>query len=188
MPKKCDKAAAMPSRPCGLGGGIEMDAAAEIAGSSRPEQVSPYVRWMMRGDMESVLRIERASYRRDFTWGEEDFRTALKRGSVIGKVAELLEEAGPRVVGFCVYEHELHPRRLDVRNLAVCPLWRLRGVGRALLRGLTRRPRPRIRAEVHEANLDAQLFFRAMGFRAMQVLRGHYDFDGADAYGMEYRR
>lgn len=150
---------------------------------------SPVVRWLTRRDLPRVLQIERASYRRDFTWGEEDFLAALRAGSVIGKVAEVHPEGGePQVVGFCVHEHELHPRRIEVRNLAVCPLWRLRGVGRALIRGLTRRPRPRIRAEVHEANLDAQLFFRSLGFRAIQVLRGHYDFDGADAYVMEYRR
>jgi len=41
--------------------------------------------------------------------------------------------------------------------------------------------------EVRETNLDAQLFFRRMGFRAVSVLRDFYDDTVEDAYVMQYR-
>ena len=41
--------------------------------------------------------------------------------------------------------------------------------------------------EVRETNLDAQLFFRAQGFRAVNVLRDFYEDTTEDAYLMQYR-
>jgi ribosomal-protein-alanine N-acetyltransferase len=41
--------------------------------------------------------------------------------------------------------------------------------------------------EVRESNIDAQLFFRSLGFRAISVLRGFYDDSAEDAYLMQYR-
>ena len=41
--------------------------------------------------------------------------------------------------------------------------------------------------EVRETNLAAQLFFRSLGFRAVNVLRNYYDDTPEDAYVMQYR-
>ena len=41
--------------------------------------------------------------------------------------------------------------------------------------------------EVRETNLDAQLFFKQIGFRAVSVLRDFYDDSDEDAYLMQYR-
>ena len=40
--------------------------------------------------------------------------------------------------------------------------------------------------EVRETNLSAQLFFANAGFRALSVLRNHYDDTLEDAYYMRY--
>jgi ribosomal-protein-alanine N-acetyltransferase len=40
--------------------------------------------------------------------------------------------------------------------------------------------------EVRETNLPAQLFFRALGFRATIVLRNFFDDSAEDAYVMQY--
>ena len=47
--------------------------------------------------------------------------------------------------------------------------------------------RNRILLEVRETNLDAQLFFRDTGFRAISVLRDFYEDTTEDAYLMQYR-
>ena len=41
--------------------------------------------------------------------------------------------------------------------------------------------------EVRESNLDAQCFFRAIGFKAVSVLRDFYDDTDEDAYVMQCR-
>jgi ribosomal-protein-alanine N-acetyltransferase len=41
--------------------------------------------------------------------------------------------------------------------------------------------------ECRERNLDGQLFFRNQGFRAISVLRSHYDDTCEDAYIMQFR-
>ncbi len=47
--------------------------------------------------------------------------------------------------------------------------------------------RNRIMLEVRETNLDAQLFFKQLGFRAISVLRDFYEDTTEDAYLMQYR-
>jgi [ribosomal protein S18]-alanine N-acetyltransferase len=56
-----------------------------------------------------------------------------------------------------------------------------------LISKLSGHRRTRISLEVREANLPAQLFFRAQGFKAVRVLRAFYDDSGEDAFLMQYR-
>jgi ribosomal-protein-alanine N-acetyltransferase len=51
---------------------------------------------------------------------------------------------------------------------------------------LSSQRRNRIALYVRETNLPAQLFFRIVGFRAVEVLREHFQDSGEDAYGMLY--
>jgi [ribosomal protein S18]-alanine N-acetyltransferase len=142
-----------------------------------------HIRWMIRRDMAEVLGIEQGSF--EFPWSEEDFIRCLRQRNCIGMVAEHDE----RVVGFMIYE--LHKNRLHVLNFAVRPELRRRGVGismvRKLMGKLSQQRRSRILLEIRETNLDAQLFFRAAGFRAISVLRDFYEDTPEDAYLMQYR-
>lgn len=142
-----------------------------------------HIRWMIRRDMPEVLGIERASF--EFPWSEEDFIRCLRQRNCIGMVAEH-DEA---VVGFMIYE--LHKNRLHVLNFAVNPQYRRHGIGVAMIRKLvgklSQQRRNRILLEIRETNLDAQLFFRDAGFRAISVLRDFYDDTTEDAYLMQYR-
>jgi ribosomal-protein-alanine N-acetyltransferase len=52
---------------------------------------------------------------------------------------------------------------------------------------LTSHRRSRISLAVRERNLDAQLFFRALDFRAVRVLRNYYEDTAEDAFLMEFR-
>jgi ribosomal-protein-alanine N-acetyltransferase len=142
-----------------------------------------HIRWMIRRDMPEVLAIERHAF--EFSWGEDDFTRCLRQRNCIGMVAELRE----RVAGYMVYE--LHKQRLHLINLAVDPCVRRMGVARQMIAKLASKlsydRRSRIMLEVRETNLAAQLFFRAMGFRAVSTLRGFYRDTDEDAYLMQLR-
>ena len=145
-------------------------------------QVRVHIRWMIRRDMPEVLAIEHASF--DFPWGEEEFLRVLRQRNCIGMVAE----HGERVVGFMIYE--LHKSKLQVLNFAVAPEYRRLGVGHQmvakLVGKLSSHRRTRIALYVRETNLQAQLFYRVQGFRAMEVSREHYPDTGEDAYFLQY--
>jgi len=147
------------------------------------QKISVHIRWMIRRDMPEVLDIENRSF--EFPWSEEDFIRCLRQRNCIGMVAEYDE----RVVGFMIYE--LHKNRLHILNFAVRPEFRRRGVATAmvnkLIGKLSQQRRNRILLEIRETNLDAQLFFRDSGFRAISVLRDFYDDTTEDAYLMQYR-
>ena len=142
-----------------------------------------HIRWMIRRDMPAVLEAESLSF--DVAWSEEEFIRCLRQRNCIGMVAE----EDDRVVGFMIYE--LHKTRLHILNFAVHPEYRQRGVGRAmvgkLIGKLSHDRRNRVVLEVRETNLDAQLFFKSNGFRAVSVLKDYYDDTSEDAYIMQYR-
>lgn len=142
-----------------------------------------HIRWMIRRDMPAVLAIESESF--EFSWTEDDFIRCLRQRNCIGMVAE----QDGRVVGFMIYE--LHKNRLHILNFAVAAESRRQGVGRVmvgkLLSKLTHERRNRVMLEVRETNLEAQLFFKQLGFRAVSVLRDFYDDSVEDAYLMQFR-
>ncbi len=151
-------------------------------GSAGKQKLRVHIRWMIRRDMAEVLEIERASF--EFPWLEDDFVRCLRQRNCIGMVAE--HDDG--VVGFMIYE--LHRSRLHILNFAVSADVRYCNVGaqmvEKLIGKLSHQRRNRILLEVRETNLDAQLFFRAMGFRATDVLRDFYDDTTEDAYLMQF--
>lgn len=132
---------------------------------------APAVRWLIADDLPEVMAIENASF--NFPWRAVDFTEALRVDTIVGAVAE----RDGRLVGYVLYE--VHRCGIEVLRLAVAPAARRRGVGRALverlLGKLNGRPDRALAAVVNESNLAAQLWFRALGFRALRVLRGYFD-------------
>lgn len=141
--------------------------------------VRVHIRWMIRRDMEEVMDIERMCF--EFPWTEDDMIRTLRQKNCIAMVAEI----GDRIVGFFVYE--LHAKSLHLMSIAVLPSMQRKGIGRAMIAKLSAERRSRIALEVREGNTDAQLFFRSMGFRAVNVLRDFYDDTAEDAYLFQYR-
>jgi ribosomal-protein-alanine N-acetyltransferase len=142
-----------------------------------------HIRWMIRRDLPFVLNIENASF--EFPWTEDEFIRCLRQRDCIGMVAERNEE----VAGFMIYE--LHKNRIHILSFAVHPDYRRQGIGRSMIDKLASKlayqRRNRIVLEVRETNLDAQLFFRQLGFRATSVLRSFYEDTPEDAFLMQYR-
>lgn len=140
------------------------------------------VRWMLRRDMPEVLTIEQLNF--SWPWSESDFTRCLRQRNCIGMVAE----NGGKIRGYMVYE--LMRDRIQLLNFAVLPSVQRFGVGAQMMRKLVSKLSPerrnRVTLEVSEVSLDAQLFFKAQGFRAVAVLRGHYEQNDDDAYVMEY--
>jgi len=140
-----------------------------------------HVRWMIRRDMPEVLRIEQEAF--EFPWSDEDFTRCLRQRNCIGMVAEMADS----VVAFMIYE--LHRAKLHVLNFAVARSHRRLGIGTQMLAKLTgklsQERRSRILLEVRERNLQAQLFFREQGFRAISVLKDFYQDTTEDAYLMQ---
>ena len=151
--------------------------------TTESSQSCVHIRWMIRRDMPAVLSIEEASF--EFPWCEEEFIRCLRQRNCIGMVAERNDQ----VVGFMIYE--LHKNRLHLLNFAVDPLGRRQSIGRSMLDKLVSKlshdRRNRIMLEVRETNLDAQLFFKQLGFRAISVLRDFYEDTTEDAYLMQLR-
>jgi ribosomal-protein-alanine N-acetyltransferase len=151
--------------------------------TAESNQTCVHIRWMIRRDMPTVLSIEESSF--EFAWSEEEFIRCLRQRNCIGMVAEI----GDRVVGFMIYE--LHKNRLHLLNFAVCPSMRRMHIGTAMVEKLIGKlsgdRRNRIVLEVRETNLDAQLFFKNLGFRAISVLRDFYTDTTEDAYLMQFR-
>lgn len=142
-----------------------------------------HTRWCIKRDVPAILDIESKSF--EVGLSEEQLIRTLRQRNCIGIVAEISDT----VVGHMIYE--LHKNRLHVLNFAVHPDHRHRGVGSAMVNNLLGKLAPdrrnRITLEVRETNLDAQLFWKAMGFRAEQVLRNFYEDTKEDAYLMTYR-
>jgi ribosomal-protein-alanine N-acetyltransferase len=142
------------------------------------------IRWLIRRDMPEVLQIERLCF--EFPWTDEDFMGCLRQRNCIGMVAE--DEAGT-IVAFMVYE--LHKSRLAILNFCVGVRWQRMGVGTQmvgkLIDKLHQQRRNEIVVETRERNLDAQMFFKAMGFRATHVVRDHYEDTDEDCYVFQYR-
>lgn len=142
--------------------------------------MKPQVRWLIRRDMPEVLDIENQCL--DSSWTEDDFLCCLRQRSCIGMVAE----CNHRIVGFMIYE--LHKAKLHVLSFAVDPDFRRQGIGSQMIENLvaklSQQRRREIVLEVRESNLSAQLFFKKMGFKAVSVLRSHYDDTGEDGLEM----
>ncbi len=156
------------------------------------------IRWMLKKDMSEVLATEAESF--EFPWLEEDFICCLRQRNCIGMVAIITtgkngkdwlatKESEEHVVGFMIYE--LHKARIHVLNFVVAKAYRHCGVGSQMIAKLAAKlstqRRSRIVLEVCETNLDAQLFFRENGFRAVSVLHDYYSDTSEDAYLMHYR-
>lgn len=127
------------------------------------------IRDMQQRDMPQVYGIEAANF--PYPWANEDFVRVLRQWNCRGVVAERRGQ----IVGYMVYE--FHCNRSHILNMAVHAACHRQGIGRRLVEELHSRTGNRRRAimlECRETNLEAHLFFRAIGFKAIAVLEDFY--------------
>lgn len=141
-----------------------------------------HIRMMNRDDLPQLLAIEEASF--PAPWNEKDFRATLQPKNAWGKVA-IVDD---KVVGFIIYLTA--KKTYNVISLAVHPDYRRKGIGRELVNDMLEKVHPLRRNEarltVSDQNLDAQLFFRSLGFRATEILKDFFG-PGHDGYEFVYK-
>jgi len=142
------------------------------------DEIRVHIRWIVRRDMPSVLRIERFNREK---WTEKEFVENLKESNCYGIVAEYQE----KVVGFVVYT--LEKEFIHTLNFGVHPSYRSKGVGSQLLArllSLIGKKRKTVDFIVHERNVGLQLFLKENGFKAIEIIHDYFDKD--DAYMFQY--
>lgn len=149
------------------------------------------LRPMSYQDLSQVINIERASFQ--VPWTRTTFKSCMHTKGIICMVLmrKQCTLAGTKfwVIGYVVYA--LHKHYVDLLSLAISPDERRKGIGSRLVKLLDRKlyfRRSRILADVSEENLEAQLFFKSLGFKAIEIVKAPYDHTMQDAYRMEYTR
>lgn len=138
------------------------------------------IHWMYETDYEQVLKIEESVF--SYPWSEEDFRNEIAQRNTIPMVADVRG----RVVGYMIYE--LNDNSVVIVTIAVDEEFQRCGVGRQLVGHLTKRLNKKWKAVsviVHERLLEAQLFFKACGFRCNKTYPMYFGGD-EDAYRFDY--
>ena len=150
---------------------------------SGPKSPPVHTRWMLHSDKPEVVAMELDCFG-VYAWDEDDFTKSLRQPNTIGMVAEV----GGDIAGYMLYE--LRKNRLRVLNFAVSPGFRRIGVATCMVDKLKSKlaanGRHRLMIEVSEENLGGQLFFKAKGFTATNILKGFYDNSDQDAYLFQF--
>ena len=133
---------------------------------------SAVIRQVRAGDLESVLRIETASF--TDPWSFDSFAELLENDRVF--FAGWQEDGGPEVLGYVVSWHVLDEG--EVANVAVTPEARGRGIGAALLVAALEDARQRgtraVFLEVRESNVAARSLYERHGFERVGLRKGYY--------------
>ncbi len=146
------------------------------------------VRWMIRKDFSSIVKIENLNSGLlnpvEGRWTEKFFKQILSERDYIGMVAE--EDS--KIVAFVVYA--LHKDKIFICNLAVSPDCEGRGIGSEILNRLKNKLKRRtlLEMDIRESDLGSQLFLKNNGFRAIEVIRDFYENTNEDAYKFVYRK
>jgi len=140
---------------------------------------------LARSERSAVLAFQ--SHEHNAAWSARQFLVWRRNPHVWVRVLRERAEPAAPVAFFAVFfPPQPGPPMAMLANIAVAPAWRRRGVGRLALqhveREARRRSAARIELHVHESNLVAQRLYRAMGYRAVQILRR--GFGSEDAYRM----
>ncbi|HHI00122.1 MAG TPA: ribosomal-protein-alanine N-acetyltransferase [Thermococcus litoralis] len=131
-------------------------------------------------DLSEIMRIERQSFREQYPRGlflmfleanPETFLVAEYNGRIVGYV-----------MGYLRPDREGH-----IMSIAVDPLYRGNGIGKALMEvvidRLIKRGARYIGLEVRVSNERAIKLYEKLGFKKMKIIKGYYS-DGEDAYYM----
>jgi ribosomal-protein-alanine N-acetyltransferase len=137
-----------------------------------------HTRYLIKRDFSNILQIERALG--VDTWHEQDLRQALDQTSAIGTVAEV----GSECVGYMVWT--LGTDTIHLERFRVAPDRQRKGYGTALISHLLAKLEGgninSIQLDVRDSNLAIHQFLFACGFRATEVLAGHFQNPHEDGY------
>ncbi len=135
----------------------------------------PRIRPCRLADLPAVMRIERASFRRD-AYPRELFLEYHERGALF-----LVAVARGEISGYALAV--LQGARAELISIAVAPAYRRTGAGKSLMQSLLRRLRRagavRLNLIVKVTNHGAQRFYDWLGFQRVRRVPAYYE-DGRD--------
>lgn len=138
---------------------------------------------LLNRDLSQVKEIENSSF--EFPWEEENFNIYTR---LVAEIIDNKRVDNNKIVGYFLYE--LYKNKIIITNLAVHPEYRRMSIGTQMIEKLKTKLSPyrriRINLEVRETNLEAQLFFKYNGFRAISIIRNLYRDTNEDAYLMQF--
>lgn len=139
------------------------------------------VRWLIgHKDVSAVLKIAGKCF--ESPGSKEDLAFYMKHCDI------MIAEANGRKVGFMIYERNL--TWLNVCGFGVDPEFHRRHVGSAMIDFMKNRiPDKRhgiIVFRIRETNLRGQLFLKKKNFKAVRIMRNHYEDTGEAAYVMQF--
>lgn len=141
-----------------------------------------------RKQLAEVMNIDNKCF--DNPWSTDEFVNLLRGSDAFTSIARNDDNFA---VGFLVYTNEA-PECCHIHNMGVLPSHQRTGVGSMLVMSLMNHVIAgrckRVMLNIRETNLDGQLFFKALGFRAIATLRDHYlndDYSEEDAYMMTFQ-
>ena len=147
---------------------------------SRLEAIKTTVRSVMRDDLDAISVIEKQCF--EHPWSKEAFLSHLRKRDC--GVLTALQDG--KTIGYLVYQRGQD--FVEIKKIAVDYLFRRCSVGRALVKSLTQRMEgttTKLSLTVRERNLDAQLFFKHLGYQAVAILRDSSTEVAEDSYIME---
>lgn len=131
-------------------------------------------------DVPGIMAIEQEAF--EFPWHEHEVCDAINSPCVIFLVAEDIDRGA--IAGYAVAKYGLGTIA-EIMSIAVSGYYRRQGVGSILVEehrlAISRQGNKVLACIVRERNLDAQLFFKAIGFLAVAIIRDLYEVCSEDS-------
>ena len=137
-----------------------------------------HLRGVERSDLDALFTLDQQCFRPGIAYSRADLRYYLVHPRSLCVVAE--DDSTKAVLGFIIAESYLeHARRIGhIITIDVAPSERRKGLGSrlmsAMLDRLTSAGTASLRLEVAVDNIDAQVFYRRLGFSQTGRIRGFY--------------
>ena len=137
-----------------------------------------HLRGVERSDLDALFALDQKCFRPGIAYSRADLRYYLAHPRSLCVVAE--DDSTKAILGFIIAESYLeHARRIGhIITIDVAPLERRKGLGGRLMNSmldrLTSAGTAILRLEVAVDNIDAQAFYRRLGFSQTGRIRGFY--------------
>jgi [ribosomal protein S18]-alanine N-acetyltransferase len=136
------------------------------------------LRGVERADLDALFALDQECFRPGIAYSRSDLRFYLSHPRSLSIIAE--DDWTKAILGFIIAETYLeHARRIGhIITIDVAPSERRKGLGRTLMQAMLDRLNSAgtamLRLEVAIDNIDAQTFYRSLGFSQTGRIRGFY--------------
>lgn len=133
-----------------------------------------------REDLDQLFALDQICFRPGISYSKAELNSLLRHRHSISCAAVDADNPGRKIVGFAIAEHYAERGRGigHVVTIDVAPDQRRRGIGERLMQtltdGLIEADVTLIRLEVAVDNIEAQAFYRKLGFRPGARIAGFY--------------